>query len=250
MKHRKPFSLFLLLLWGYVLLIIPLPASAHVILDPEAIRNILTEIDKDYKTSKKELNSEVGTEALYRLGERIQGLVELLNQDLLAHGQSDLLAQFLLKRLETYEIQITFLESEKRYVYDLAAFREYLNQAPKGKRAPEARLKIITQTFYETLGTDPSKLVKTDITGLLEAIAQEEQFLKEYPQHEKLKEVEFFLAVDYYRLLKNVTDPEKIKVYRRLSQEALERVVKRYPGTLEARAAKTLLEGLKSPEGN
>jgi len=226
------------------------PASAHVVLDPEVVREILVGIDKEFKASQEKVSSEARAEALYRLGEKVQGLVELLNQDFLAHGQSDLLAQFLVKRLETYGIKITFSEGEKRYAYDLAGFREYLNLAPNGRWAPDARFQLIARTFYETLGTDPAKLVKTDIPGLMKAVAEEEQFLKAYPQHKRVKEVEFFLAVDYYRLLKNVKDPEKLEEYQRLSREALERVADRYPGTLEAHAAKTLLEGLKNSAGN
>lgn len=234
----------LLCLFVIVFCLIPFPAATHVIIDPEVIQRILAEIDRDYRESREGINSEAKAEALYRLGERGQSITELLNQDLLAHGQSDLLAQFLIKRLEAYEIKIAFSEQEQRYVYDLSAFREYLNRAPTGKHTAEARFQIIARTFYETLGTDPSKIVKTDIAGLMNAVAEKERFLKEYPQHEKIKEVLFFLAVDYYRLLKNVQDPEKVKEYRRLSKEALERLVTGYPGTMEARAAETLLEGL------
>lgn len=240
----SPSPVLLLCLFVIVFYLSPFPVTAHVIIDPEAIQGILAEIDKDYRESKEGMTSEAKAEALYRLGERSQSIADLLNQDLLAHGRSDLLAQFLIKRLETYEIKITFSEQEQRYVYDLAAFREYLNQAPSGKRAAEARFQVIARTFYETLGTDPSKIVKTDVAGLMKAVAEKERFLREYPQYEKIKEVLFFLAVDYYRLLKNVQDPEKVKEYRRLSKEALERLVTGYPGTIEARAAETLLEGL------
>ncbi len=226
----------------------PSLAFSHVILDPELVHGILVEIAKYHKESREGLNNEAVAEALYHLGEKVQGLVELMNQDLSSHGKSDLLAQLLMKRLEAYEIKITFRETQKRYVYDLAAFREYLKRAPGGKWAPEAKYRLIAHTFYETLGPDPSKLVNTDLSGLLRAVAEEERFLKEYPQNGRTKEIRFFLGVDYYRLSKNVKDPEQAKRYERLAQKILQAVVKQSPGTMEARAAETLLEGLKGPK--
>lgn len=64
------------------------------------------------------------------------------------------------------------------------------------------------------------------------------------------QDARFFLAVDYYRLLKNVKDGETARRYERLSREALDTVVRQYPGTMEARAAEALLEGLKAGRGN
>jgi hypothetical protein len=249
LKYSR-FLIFLAISLLTILPIIPPSAFSHVVLDPEVTQKILLEIDRDYKESKEGTTNKERSEALYRLGEKVQGVVELMNQDFSSHGQSDLLAQFLIKRLESYQVRIAFSENEQRYAYDLAAFREYLNWAPEGKKISEARFQIITRTFYETLGSNPSKLVKTDVAGLMKAIEEEERFLKNYPQHEKIKEVQFFLAVDYYRLLKNIQDPEKVREYKRLSQEALEKVRTQYPGTVEARAAETLLEGLRETDGN
>ncbi|MBI3990311.1 MAG: hypothetical protein HY347_11930 [candidate division NC10 bacterium] len=228
----------------------PLPAFSHVILDPELVHGILVEVANSYKESREGPTEAAKAEAIYHLGEKVEELVLLMNQDLTAHGQSDLFARLLVKRLEAYEIKITFSETQKRYMYDLAAFREYLKRAPKGKRAPEARFRVIAQTFYETLGTDPSKLVNTDLPGLMRAVDEEERFLKEYPRDGKTREVRFFLGVDYYRLYKNLKDPDKAKEYKHLSQQALEAVMKQYAGTMEARAAEALLEGLRGSAGN
>jgi len=227
------------------LLAVPVPSFPHVVLDPELVHGILVDIAQTHKASRDGPNTEARVEALYRLGEKVQGLVELMNQDLSSHRQSDPFVQLLLRRLQAYGVRIVFREQQRRYAYDQAAFREYLNLVPQGKRAPEARFQVIARTFYETLGADPSRLVETDVPGLLTATTEAEQFLKEYPRHERAKDVQFFLAVDYYRLLKNVKDPIRAREYERLAREALERVVTRYPGSVEARAAEALLEGLK-----
>lgn len=230
-----------------VLLATPSPSSAHVVLDPGLVHGILVEIARFHKESREGPTLEARVEALYQLGEQAQGLNELMNQDLFSHGKSDPFTQLLLKRLEAYQVRITFSERARRYAYDLAAFRDYLRQAPHGRRAAGARFQLIARTFYETLGAEPAELVNTDVAGLMRAAAEEERFLKEYPQDGRAREVRFFLAVDYYRLLRNMTDPDRVKEYERRARQALEDVTQRYPGTMEARAAETLLERLTRP---
>lgn len=233
-----------------VLLVGAVPSLAHVVLDQETIHGILVEIARDRGAFRQAADREARAETLYRLGEKVQGLVELLNQDLSSHGTSDLFSRLLLKRLEAYGVVVVFQEPERRYAYDLAAFREYLELAPEGKQAPDARFQLIARSFYETLGTDPAKLVKTDVAGLMRAVAEEERFLRDYPQHGRAKEVLFFAGVDHYRLYRSVKDPDQMKKYEGRSREALETVVARYPGSIEARAAETLLEGLRAAGGN
>ncbi|MFQ5882118.1 MAG: tol-pal system YbgF family protein, partial [Candidatus Methylomirabilales bacterium] len=145
---------------------------------------------------------------------------------------------------------ITFVQRKMQYAYDLAAFQEYLRRSPRGKRAADIRFQLIAQTFYQSLGKKVAELFNVDVAGLLKAVVEEEKFLKDYPDYKKVKEVKFFLAVDYYRLYKNSRDPMKVKEYEKLSLEALEGVVKRYHGTVEARAAEGLLETLKRPSEN
>ncbi len=226
-----------------VLLALPVPVLAHVVLDPDLVHRMVVEIAQYQRQSRDESNPDA--EALYRVGEKAQELVDLLNQDVSSHGKADLLAQLVVKRLETYQVKVTFSEREARFAYDLTAFREYLERAPKGKRAAEARFRLITRAFYDTVDADPSTLVNTDVSGLAVAVAQEERFLRDYPRDARTREVRFFLGVDYYRLSKNVGAPDRATQYRRLSRQVLEAVLSEYPGTVEARAAEALLEKLR-----
>jgi|GEM_PF-2228974 len=221
----------------------PFSSSSHVVLDPELVQRFMVEIAQASKETRE--GSDPEAEGLYRLGEKVEQLVELMNQDISSHGSSDLLAQLVVKRLETYQIKVAFSERNNRFVYDLAAFREYIIRAPKGKRAAAARFRLIAGTFYQTLGPDPSRLANTDVSNVLSAVAEEERFLKEYAGDEKTKEVRFFLAVDYYRLYKNAERPDEVARYERLSRRALEQVKARYPGSMEGRAAEALLESFR-----
>jgi len=223
----------------------PFSSSSHVVLDPQLVQQLMVEIAQASNESRE--GSDREGEALYRLGEKVEQLVELMNLDISSHGSSDLFAQLVVKRLETYQIKVLFSERNNRFDYDLAAFREYLIRAPKGRRAAAARFRLIARTFYQSLGPDPSQLANTDVSQVLSAVAEEERFLKEYAGNEKTKEVRFFLAVDYYRLYKNSERPDQVTRYERLSRRALGEVKARYPGTMEGRAAEALLEGFRRP---
>ncbi|HKA54588.1 MAG TPA: hypothetical protein VKJ47_13090 [Candidatus Binatia bacterium] len=226
-----------------VVLATPFRASSHDIVDPELVRRLMTEIALAAWDSQQESDPE--GEVLYRLGEKVEQLVELMNQEISSHGGSDQLTQLLVKRLESYEINVRLSERDNRFDYDLAAFREYLIRAPKGRRASAAEFRLIARAFYQTLDQDPSRLANTDVPSVLKAIAEEERFLKNYPGDERAKQVRFFLAVDYYRVCKNVQGEDRLIQYERLARRALADVKARYPGSMEGRAAEVLLESFQ-----
>jgi len=223
----------------------PFSSSSHVVLDPQLVQQLMVEIAQASNESRE--GSDPESEALCRLGEKVEQLVELMNLDISSHGSGDVFAQLVVKRLETYQIKVAFSERNNRFDYDLAAFREYLIRAPRGRRAAAARFRLIARTFYQTLGPDPSRLTNGDVSQVRSAVAEEERFLKDYAGDEKTKEVRFFLAVDYYRLFKNSERPDEVTRYERLSRRALKEVKGRYPGSMEGRAAEALLEGFKRP---
>jgi TolA-binding protein len=185
-------------------------------------------------------------EALYSLGEKTQALVDLMNLDVMSHGRS-LYAELIVRRLREYGIAIAFVERNRRFLYDLAAFKEYLKRSPGGTRAADAGFRLIAESFYRSIGTDAAQMVDLDVDGLRGAILQKEAFLKEHPQSEKIREVRFLLAMDYYRLYKNSPDAATARRYEKLSAQALQEIVKDYPGTAEARAAQVTLETFRRP---
>ncbi len=245
-RHSKAIAALLVgaLLVGTVLT----SSEAHVILDGEIVHAVLVDVTKYLTDTQEGVTEEVKLEALYLLGEKTQHLVDLMNLDLMSHGKS-LYAELIVKRLQEYRIRVTFVERNRRYVYDLAAFHEYLKKSPRGRRAADIGFRLIADAFYGSAGKDAAELVNMDAEGLRKAILQKEVFLKEYSSHEKVKEIRFFLAMDYYRLYKNSPDPATAKKYEKLSVRALQEIVKEYPGTAEARAAEVTLGRLQRAGG-
>ena len=54
----------------------------------------------------------------------------------------------------------------------------------------------------------------------------------------------FFLAVDHYRIARNITDPVRAREHERRARQALQQTVERSTEAFEVRAAQTLLETL------
>jgi len=220
------------------------PASAH---DIERAEALLRDIAEHRRAIAEAPTDSERTEAVFRLGDSVETLVDAVNTDVAAHGARGLFAELVVKRLHGHGLSVTWAPRESRYVYDLAAFQEYLRRAPRGLRAPEASFRLIARRFYATLGPDPSALVETDVAGLLRAVADQERFVREHATHARVGTVRFFLAVDQYRLARNLTDPVKRREYERRARQALQQTVERSPETFEVRAAQTLLEALRRP---
>jgi len=226
-----------------LLLGIPVPSEAHVVLDADVVRPILIDLAKYVSESQNGVSGEARGEALYLLGEKVQLLVDLMNLDATSHGKS-LYADLLVRRLSEYGIRVTRAEANARYVYDQAAFQEYVRREPRGRRVAEAKFRVIAHAFYGSVGSDPAELVNSDVDQLRRAVGREEAFLKEHPRSENLKEVRFFLAMDYYRLFRHSPDRATAMKYERLASRALREIAQEYPGTAEARAAEVTLEAL------
>src|SRR5207244_1968737 len=174
------------------------------------------ELAKYVSESQNGVSGEARGEALYLLGEKVQLLVDLMNLDATSHGKS-LYADLLVRRLSEYGIRVTRAEANARYVYDQAAFQEYVRREPRGRRVAEAKFRVMAPAFYGSVGSDPAELVNSDVDQLRRAVGREEAFLKEHPRSENLKEVRFFLAMDYYRLFRHSPDRATAMKYERLA---------------------------------
>lgn len=217
------------------------PAVGH---DVERAEALLGEIANHRGAAAAGPTESDRAEALFRLGETVETLVAALNLDVAAHGTRDLFAELVVRRLRAHALEVAWAPREGHYVYDLAAFADYVRRAPRGRWAPEAKFRLIARRFYATLGMDPATLVGTDVGALLAALAEEERFLGEHASHERAGTVRFFLAVDHYRLARNVTDPVRAREHERRARQALQHTVERSAQAFEVRAAQTLLETL------
>jgi hypothetical protein len=217
------------------------PAMGH---DVERAETLLGEIAAARREAAELPTEGERAEATFRLGVAVETLVEALNRDVSAHGTRELFPELVVRRLQAQSLGVGWRAAEGRYVHDLAAFADYLRRAPRGRWAPEARFRLLARRFYATLGTDPAALVGTDVAGVLAAANEAERFLGEHPAHERAGTVRFFLAVDHYRIARNLTDATRRREHERRARQALQQTIERSEEPFEVRAAQTLLENL------
>jgi hypothetical protein len=217
------------------------PCFAHTVLDPELGRSMLVEIAAYNRQAKESANAESKAEALFRLGEKVQELVAIMNQDLAAHNQIDAVAQIIVRRLDGIGVRIALREKAARYAYDMAALREYLRLMPYGIHASEARFQLLAENFYQRHGSGLAETAPIDPATLIGAVEEEEAYLTRYPQDGRCREVRFFLAADYYRLSRSANGAR----YQQRAVQSLQQVMTSYPGSVEARSASVMLDELK-----
>jgi hypothetical protein len=215
--------------------------AAHEV---ERVDLLLAEIAGHQRAVVDAVGDAARAEATFRLGETVEAIVDALNRDVATHGTRELFPELVTRRLQAQGLDVAWAPGERRYAYDLMAFRDYLQLAPKGVRAADARFKLVARRFYATLGDDPAILVGTDVAGLRRAVAEEERFLAEHASHARADTVRFFLAVDHYRIARNETDPARRREHARRARQALTQTVERSAEPFEVRAAQTLLDTL------
>lgn len=239
------------LIAALLLVVIPVAPRAsrgHELMEAQVVQKFLAEISRAQRESREARGEDVRLDALYQLGQSVRELVELLNHDTSAHGTGDAFAKLIARRLQEYGLRVIFAEDIRRYHYDLAAFHQYLRQAPDGPRAAEIRYRLIADTFYHTLSTDSPTMLRGSPEVLLSAVAEAERFLRDFPNDPRTKEVRLFRATDLYRLFRSTHDPVAARRYAKLAHVALRQVLALHGGTPEARAAEGLLERLPASE--
>src|SRR2546427_11839857 len=100
-----------------------------------------------------------------------------MNLDVPSHGTS-LYADLLVRSLSEYGIRVTRAESNARYVYDQAAFQEYVRREPRGRRVAEAKFRVIAHAFYGSGGGAPAEPRNSDGGQLRRGVGREEGFLQ------------------------------------------------------------------------
>jgi hypothetical protein len=218
---------------GLVLLCEPL-RSFDVILDVAQVNQLLTEIGQFYGRSESAPKAEERADALYEMGERCLDLADLMSRDKESHGAVDAnLAAVIDRRLKTFGLN--FVVDPLGYHYDLAAFRQYLRDAPNGDRAADA--------WYALIGFDEPG---DNIPGLLKSIEAKNDFIRRYPQYSEMSIVKLLLAQQHTRLAalySSQKNPAQAKE-QKAAQDIYREIVKRFPQSPEAEtAAGSLVQG-------
>lgn len=222
--------------------------QAHALIDPQLMQNLLAELHAQQSSVAERTEAGAKAEALFALGSRIRFLVDLLNQDLSAHGQSDPLTALFVKRLASMRIGVDASERDGRFRYDLDAFHRYLKLSPRGLHAADARFFILEQGFRLRTADAVAALGQDDEAAARRALPEYQRFLADFALGPHAREMRFFLGVECYRLRPHAKNDRERARLRDCARQSLTEVATRHPDSVEARAASTLLEQLPAAE--
>jgi hypothetical protein len=225
-----------LLLAGLAIAVGAGPARADIIMSAEGLNARLKRMERLERTIQTGAERD-RPNALFQLGAEGDGLAELINAEVAAHGMQEReLIDLALSRTKELGVGVAYNRDKKKFFYDGAGFREYLKIAPQGAHAAEAEFKLLSYQFYQSTATDAA--------GVASGSAAKRRFLTRFPRFKENAELSLFLAVDYrdlYRHYRDARDAATAEKYRLLTRREYQRIARQYPGTEQGTAARQLL---------
>ena len=213
-------------------LLIASAAHADVIMSAAGLNTTLKTMER--------LTREHSTNSTFQLGVEADALASLMNQEVESHGMQEReLLDLALSRTKALGIGIAYRRGKKKFFYDGAAFAEYLKDEPRGRHAADAEFKLLSYQFYQSTGTD--------LAATIAAAEAKRRFLTRYPAFGEAAELRLYLAVDYRdvsRQYRDAHDSANAEKYRRLARGECQRIVRLYPRSEQADAARQMLQRL------
>src|SRR5439155_14113960 len=217
-------------------LAIGVAARADVIMSAEGLNATLKKMERLKRAIENGPERE-RPGAWFQLGTEGDALATLINAEVASHGMQEReLIDLALSRTKELGVGVAYNREKKKFFYDGAGFQQYLALAPQGGHAAEAEFALLSFQFYQSTGADPAAMTK--------AAAAKQRFLARFPKFKDNAEVSLFLAVDYrdlYRHYRRAGDASNAEKYRVLTRRAYQRIVRQYPGSEQASAARQLL---------
>ena len=205
---------------------------ADVILSTEKLNESLKTMRRLQQQASQGAKAEQ-VEALFDLGVASDALASLLTDEVAEHGmQETQLLELAMRRTREMGHRIEWSIEKRRFFYEGAAFRAYLQQAPKGRRGAEASFWMVETEFYKT--------GREDAPGILKAVEHKKDFLKAYPRFKLIADVGVFLAIDYRDLSRRHAsrgETAAARRFRKLAREHLTRVALSDPSSEAGRIA-------------
>ncbi len=227
MKHAA-FAVFLMIL--------ALDARADIIMSSAGLNTTLKTLERLKQQAAGGPDAQ-STQALFQIGVEADGLASLINDEIASHGMQEReLIDLALSRTGESGILISYNREKKKFFYDGAAFRQYLQAAPAGPHAADAEFVLLSYQFYQSTGTD--------MQALAAGAEAKQHFRARYPKFKGNAELGLYLAIDYrdlYRHYRDAHDAANAERYRLLTRAEYQRITRQYSGTEQASSARQLL---------
>lgn len=232
MVIKKIGSCYRVLMAGLLLcLLTGAVGASEVILTADDLNTTLKEMQR--LKQKMDTDTAARPDALFQTGILARDLAATLSEEVaLYDAQQGGLIQLALDRTAELGVQIDWVGEKKRFLYDSAAFREYLQLAPSGPHAAESAYEMLETEFVGINPENPAALQK--------AAQHKLDYLQQYADAKKAAEVALLLAIDYrdiWRLYKAAADAANEKQYREMTLAQFRKVSETYAGARQAKIA-------------
>lgn len=201
----------------FSLLLVAIPAFAHVWLSPEIVDGSMADLQKLQREIAATENETEQAAAWFEFATTASELTGLMNEEVAAHGmEQGRLLDEAVARAGELGADIVWSEEHKRYFYLGQAYAKYLDLAPDGLHAVDSRYHLIGIDFYQG---DAS-----DLDALAARAADKRDFLQRYPSFGDADRVAIYLAVDYrdlWRLCNAQDDGDCADRYTQLLRQHL-----------------------------
>jgi len=216
------------------------PLVAHEVLGPVRVNEILKSIQKSRAALAGTPSPQDRSEALFNIGVDAYALMKLINQELQEHGAEANLAliNLAVTRCGEMGVNIKSIANGDHYMYDFAAFSEYLKVAPSGEHVPEVRFALIEKNFYEMRGASMTPAARS------KQIEEKRQLLREYPKLSRRADLRMFLVFDYldlYGYYEERQDPAKAEENRKQALDLCRAILAEDPESGAANFARDVL---------
>jgi hypothetical protein len=222
------------------MMLVATAAQADIVMSAPALNATLKTMDK-LKRQTDTADPRARADAWFFLAAEADGLASLMNLEVESHGMQEReLLDLALGRTKELGVAIAYNRDKKKFFYDGAGFAEYLKEAPRGSHAAAAEFKLLSYQFYTSSAADTSALTA--------AADAKKRFLLKYPTFAENAELRLYLAVDYRDLHARYIESqnaEEAAKYSRLARAECLRIVRRYPRSEQADAARQLLQKLR-----
>jgi hypothetical protein len=177
-------------------LLLAVPAAAHDLVTAESAQAYLATQARLRQAIAQ--GSGQAAAASLELGRMLDGIRDLFNRDIEAHGKvQGLPSNFLMGELRARGDALAWSASRNRFTANLAYYREALRLPHDDATDAEASFRLLQGGFWDAFSEDPLRPDGQAAGQLEEQIRLGEDYLRRHPRHAGNEEARFIVAIHY-----------------------------------------------------
>jgi hypothetical protein len=180
---------------GLAALLLAVPAAAHDLVTAEAAQAYLAR-QQQLRHVVSHGGGNARAAASVELGQMLDGIRDLFNRDIEAHGKvQGLPSNFLMGELRARGDALAWSASRNRFTANVAHYREALRLPHDEATHAEASFRLLQGGFWDAFADDPLRPEAQAGGNIEEQIRLGEDYLRRHPRHAGNEEARFIVAI-------------------------------------------------------